>query len=178
MNRSPNSNLSRRDFLTRASSLAVTGLLGGYAQIAAAEAPPETTKIRLIHSPALCLAPQYIAEDLLRMEGFTDIKYNPLGSRLGPQALADGRADISLWNTPGLLPFIDAGLPIVMLAGVHSGCYELFASDRVSAIRDCKGKTLATYGFGYGDHYMFSSILAYVGINPQKDVKWVTSDGT
>ena len=66
MNRSPNSNLSRRDFLTRASSLAVTGLLGGYAQIAAAEAPPETTKIRLIHSPALCLAPQYIAEDLLR----------------------------------------------------------------------------------------------------------------
>ena len=178
MNKLSNTDLSRRDFLARASSLAATGLLGSYAQIAAADAPPEITKIRLIHSPALCLAPQYIAEDLLRVEGFTDIKYNPLGSRLGPQALADGRADISLWNTPGLLPFIDAGMPIVMLAGVHSGCYELFASDHVSAIRDCKGKTLATYGFGYGDHYMFSSILAYVGINPKKDVKWVTSDGT
>lgn len=124
MNKLSKANLSRRDFLARASSLAATGMLGGYAQIAAAEAPPETTKIRLIHSPALCLAPQYIAEDLLRMEGFTDIKYNPLGSRLGPQALADGRSDISLWNTPGLIPYIDAGLPVVLLAGVHSGCYE------------------------------------------------------
>jgi NitT/TauT family transport system substrate-binding protein len=178
MNKSSNADLSRRDFLVRTSSLAATGLLGSYAQIAAAEAPPETTKIRLVHAPALCFAPQYIAEDLLRMEGFTDIKYHPLGTRLGPQALADGRADISLWNTPGLIPYIDAGLPVVLLAGVHSGCYELFAGDRVNEIRDCKGKTLATYGFGFGDYYMFSTILAYVGINPQKDVKWMTSDTT
>ena len=75
MNRSSNTDLTRRDFLVRASSLAATGMLGSYAQIAAAEAPPETTKIRLVHAPSICLAPQYIAQDLLRLEGFTDIKY-------------------------------------------------------------------------------------------------------
>ena len=103
MNRSSNTDLSRRDFLAGASSLAVTSLLGGYAQIAAADAPPETTKIRLVHLPSICLAPQYIAQDLLRLEGFTDIKYYPFGTRIAPQALADGRADISMWSTPGLI---------------------------------------------------------------------------
>ena len=178
MNKLSNANLSRRDFLAGASSLAATSLLGSYAQIAAADAPPETTKIRLVHAPSICLAPQYIAQDLLRLEGFTDIKYYPLGTRIAPQALADGRADISMWSTPGLIPSIDAGLPIVILAGVHSGCYELFGNDRVNAIRDCKGKTLATYFIGSGDHIMFSTILAYVGINPQKEVKWITAEST
>ena len=178
MYKSSNTDLTRRDFLSRTSALAASGLLGTYAQLAAAEAAPETTKIRLVHAPSLCLAPQYIAQDLLRLEGFRDIKYLPLGTRSTPAALAEGRADISMWNTPGLIPSIDAGLPIVILAGVHSGCYELFANDKVNAIRDCKGKTLATYYLGSGDHIMFSTILAYVGINPLKDVKWITAEAT
>jgi NitT/TauT family transport system substrate-binding protein len=176
MNESSSTDLSRRDFLARTSSIIAAGALGGYARIAAAEPPPEVTRLRLVHAPSICLAPQYIAEELLRLEGFRDIKYNPLGTRLAPGALADGRADISMWNTPGLIPYIDQGFPLVILAGVHSGCYELFGNDRVSAIRDCKGKTLATYFLGSGDHYMFSSILAYVGIDPQRDVKWITSE--
>jgi NitT/TauT family transport system substrate-binding protein len=170
--------LSRRSFLSRAAGLALGGALAGYARMAAADPPPETQRIRLIHAPSLCLAPQYIAEDLLRLEGFTDIKYYPLGTRYAPQALTDGRADISLWNTPGLLPYIDRGLPLVVLAGVHSGCYELFGNDSVKAIRDCKGKTLAIYFPGSGDHFMFSTLLAYVGIDPQKDVTWVTAEST
>jgi NitT/TauT family transport system substrate-binding protein len=178
MNASPNTDLLRREFLARASSLAAAGLLGSYAQSAAADAPPETKAIRLVHAPSLCLAPQYIAQELLRLEGFTDINYYPLGTRYAPTAIADGRADISMWNTPGLIPYIDSGLPVVMLAGVHSGCYELFANDKINAIRDCKGKTLATYYLGSGDHYMFSSILANIGIHPQNDVKWITAEST
>ena len=173
-----NPDFSRREFLLRSSALTMASMLGGYAELAAAEPPPETKKIRLIHSPSLCLAPQYIAEDLLRLEGFTDVNYYPLGTRNAPKALTDGRADITLWNAPGMIPYIDSGLPIVLLAGVHSGCYELFGNDRVSAIRECKGKTLATYYLGSGDHYMFSSILAYVGIDPKKDVNWITADST
>jgi NitT/TauT family transport system substrate-binding protein len=169
---------SRRTFLSQATGLALGSAMASYARIAQAEPPPETTSIRLIHAHALCLAPQYIAEDLLRMEGFTDVRYLPLGTRYAPSALADGRADISLWNTPGLLPYIDQGLPLTILAGVHSGCYELFGNDSVKAIRDCKGKTLAIYFPGSGDHYMFSTILAYVGIDPQKDVKWITAEDT
>jgi NitT/TauT family transport system substrate-binding protein len=178
MNSPSNIEVSRRDFLVGASSLAAAAVLGAYAQTAAAEPPPEIKKVRFVHSPSICLAPQYIAEELLRLEGFTDVSYYPLGTRNGPIAVADGRADMTMWTTPALIPYIDAGLPITLLAGVHSGCFELFASERVSQIRDCKGKTLATYFLGSADHVLLSSILAYVGINPQKDVKWITSERT
>ncbi|MEO6023398.1 MAG: ABC transporter substrate-binding protein [Burkholderiales bacterium] len=178
MNTRISTDLYRREFLLRTSAVTMASMLAGYAELALAEPPPETRKIRLIHAPALCLAPQYIAEELLRLEGFTDVNYYPVGTRIAPQALGDGRVDVTMWNTPGLIPYIDLGLPLVLLAGVHSGCYELFGNDRVNAIRDCKGKTLATYHLGSGDHYMFSSILAYVGIDPQKDVKWITSEST
>lgn len=46
----------------------------------AAEAPSETTRLRLSRVPTICLAPQYIAEALLRGEGFTDIQYIGEGS--------------------------------------------------------------------------------------------------
>jgi NitT/TauT family transport system substrate-binding protein len=38
---------------------------------------------------------------------------------------------------------MDSGEPITLLAGVHAGCFELFGMDRVRAIRDLKGKTVA-----------------------------------
>ena len=41
----------------------------------AAEPPPETTRIRLIQIPNICKAPQYVAEELLRCEGFTEVHY-------------------------------------------------------------------------------------------------------
>ncbi len=88
----------------------------------------ETTTIRLVHAPSICTAPQYIAEEFLRLDGFTDVQYLPLGTRNGPYALADGRGDIAMWDVPGLIPHLDAGKPIVLLAGVHAGCYELFGT--------------------------------------------------
>ena len=38
---------------------------------------------------------------------------------------------------------LDAGAPITILAGVHPGCYELFATERVRTLGDLKGKTVA-----------------------------------
>jgi NitT/TauT family transport system substrate-binding protein len=67
---------SRRDFLAGASLAAAAGLLrprGSFAD----EGPPEVTTIRLRRDPSICVAPWYIAEDLLRVEGFTDIRYVP-----------------------------------------------------------------------------------------------------
>jgi NitT/TauT family transport system substrate-binding protein len=111
------------------------------------------------------------------MEGFTDVEYLPLGTRNVPSVLAEARADVSMWTAPALIPYADAGMPIVMLAGVHSGCFELFGNERVRSIRDLKGKTVAIYNFGQGDHILLSSMLAYVGIDP-KDINWITSETT
>ena len=65
---------SRRDFLASLSVAGAAGVLGARASLAD-EGPPETTTIRLGHDPAICVAPRYVAEDLLRAEGFTDVRY-------------------------------------------------------------------------------------------------------
>src|SRR6201994_176213 len=77
---------SRRRFLTDlaftgAAGLAGVGtasLVGGVGKTLAAEPPPEITAIRLERDPVICIAPQ-VVEELLRAEGFTDIRYVDLG---------------------------------------------------------------------------------------------------
>jgi NitT/TauT family transport system substrate-binding protein len=64
----------------------------------------------------------------------------------------------------------------VLLAGVHTGCYELFGNERVRALRDLKGKTVAVQFVGGGDHVLVSSMLAYIGMNPQQDVNWIVGE--
>jgi NitT/TauT family transport system substrate-binding protein len=44
----------------------------------------------------------------------------------------------------------------------------------VRTVRDFKGKTLAVRQLGSTEHTFISSILAYIGINPQKELYWVT----
>src|SRR3990172_8758982 len=127
---------SRREFLRHAlvagtgtaaglaSGHLVAGLRGGLQQqIAAAEPLPEVATIRLTKIAALCLAPQYLAEDLLRKEGFTRVEYvpGPLGAI---KAVASGEADMSMTFTGPLIIQVDAGDPIVILGGVHVGCFE------------------------------------------------------
>ena len=58
--------------------------------------------------------------------------------------------------------------------GGHVGCYELFATERVHAIRDLKGKTVALLELGSSQHVFLSSMLAYVGLDPNKDVHFET----
>ena len=166
---------TRRQFLTELSALTVgSTLLGpGFAH---AEPPPETKTIRLLHLPAICAAPQYIAEEFLRLEGFENIQYVELTDTKTPGAyhIAKGLADISMWDLPALLPLLDANEPVVVLAGVHAGCFELFGNSSVNGIRDLKGKTIAVSVIGGSEYVLLSSIIAYVGMDPRKDVRWIT----
>ena len=66
------------------------------------------------------------------------------------------------------------GAPITLLAGVHLGCFELFATERVRTLRDLKGKTVGVRGLEGPEHVFLSSMLAYVGLDPRKDITWVT----
>jgi NitT/TauT family transport system substrate-binding protein len=169
--------MARREFLARGSALGALAL-GLQRGAGAADAAPETKRIRLVHAPYICFAPQYLAEDLLAAEGFTDWEYLQVGSRSGGiDATVVGRVDMTIWDTLSPLPLIDAGKPIVVLAGVHSGCFELFCNERVRTIRELQGKTAAIHYFGGGDHVLLSSMLAHVGINPQKEINWVTGQG-
>ena len=67
--------LSRRRFLGGLTLAGTAGLLGLSPWPVAAEPPPETTRLRLMRKPSICEAAEYVAEDLLQGEGFTDVRY-------------------------------------------------------------------------------------------------------
>ena len=181
MNHMRNCGSNRREFLARGCAMG-TAVLLGLPRHAAAEPPPETTRIRLVVNGAICLAPQYLAEELLRLEGFTHVEYAPQEeSDADPHfTVVAGRADMTMDGASALVPALDAERPVVVLAGVHGGCYELFGNERVRAIRDLKAKNVAVGSIGSADQIYIASMLAYVGMDPRKDVKWVetgTFDG-
>jgi len=175
MSNQHNDHWSRRRFLSTAALAGTGALLGLQSNSLAAEPPPETTKLKLIRVPTVCYAPQYVAEELLRSEGFTDVQYIKKNDNLGNTlAIAGGEADISIQFSGPVLTYVDGGAPIVMLAGVHVGCFELFATERIRAIRDLKGKIVAVPGMGGPQHIFISTMVAYVGLNPKTDINWVT----
>lgn len=165
----------RREFVKGMAALAGSaGLLGYDLRPAAAEPPPETTRIRIIDSSSICVAPQYLAEELLRVEGFSEVTYvkRPAGATFFSVLVAD-QADFTLSTLPELIPGIDSRQPIVLLAGVHAGCYELFGNQRIRSVRDLNGKKVAVSAMWSAEHVYIASMAAYVGMNPLKDIDWV-----
>jgi len=165
----------RRRFLATLSSTAAVGLLDA-PNLLGQEAPLETTRIRLYEWTSVCIAPQFVAEELLKAEGFTDVQYvraEPTGQLPNP-LLASGAVDInSQFSAPSILR-IEAGDPVVFLGGMHVGCFELFGTGQIRAVRDLKGKRVAIPAFGSPHHVFLASIAAYVGLDPSRDINFVT----
>ena len=165
---------SRRRFLANLSAAGAGGVLGSRA-VRAGEGPPETTAVRLSKIPGICIAPQYVAEELLAAEGFTDVHYVELPAAIQHAALASGETDFSLHFAAPLLIPLDAGEPITVLAGVHPGCFEVFGNERIRSVTDLKGKRVGVQVLGSSPHVFLTSIAAYVGLDPAQDIDWVTT---
>jgi NitT/TauT family transport system substrate-binding protein len=167
---------SRREFLAKATLAGAAGILGLEPSSSAAEPPPETTRLKIADlERGICVAPQYVAEELLRGEGFTELQYlrkQTQNDRL--RAVATGEAHIIVTFVSSLVSRLDAGDPLIFLAGSHVGCFELFGTERVRAIRDLRGRTVAIAEAGSPEHLFLSVVLAYVGLDPRRDVRWVT----
>jgi NitT/TauT family transport system substrate-binding protein len=166
---------SRREFITKVGLAGTAAILGMTDEATGAEPPLETTTLKMIYDseiPGICYAPQYVAEEFLRAEGFKNIRYVKMVERSEIKTLAMGQADIGASFGAELLMALDNGRPITCLSGLHIGCLELLGTDRVKSVRDLRGKTIAVIGFGGSDHTLISLILAYVGLDPSKDVKW------
>ena len=165
---------SRREFLTKATLAGAAGIFGVKPNSIAAEPPPETTRLKILDLPrGICPAPQYVAEELLRSEGFTELQYlrkQTQNERF--RAVATGEAHMFVTFVPSLVSRLDAGDPLVFLAGSHVGCFELFGAERVRAIRDLRGKTVAIAEEGSPEHLFLSVVLAHVGLDPRRDVRW------
>jgi NitT/TauT family transport system substrate-binding protein len=166
----------RREFIEALTLGGLAGLTALGARRASAEAPPETDRIRLTQTAAICTAPQLVSAELLKGEGFAQVEWPQGGGRPVTGALtevASGAADIGITFSGPTIIQIDAGDPVTVLAGVHPGCFELFGSARVRSLKDLKGKKIAVIGLGSSPHVFLSSMLAHVGLDPRKDVEWI-----
>ena len=69
---------------------------------------------------------------------------------------------------------IDRGAAIKVLTGLHIGCFELFAADRIRGVADLAGKKVGIPAVGSPEHLFLSVIAANVGIDPKAQIDWVT----
>jgi NitT/TauT family transport system substrate-binding protein len=125
----------------------------------------------------ICVAPQYVAEELLKIEGFTDVQYVEFLANPYP-GFASGEVDLSMAFVAPFIIQVDADAPIVLLGGIHTGCYELFGTERVRAIRDLRGKTVAVPELGSPHHVFLASMATYVGLDPSRDINFAKYPAT
>src|SRR5262245_17879121 len=134
----PGSHWERRAFVKGLAALAGTAALSGYMRSAAAEPPPEITKLRIHESLVTCIAPEIVAQELLYAEGFTEVHFvnYPKDTQLWPpESYLAGETDIGFSFSPTDIRFIDAGAPVVILAAAHTGCVELVARNDIRSTR-------------------------------------------
>jgi NitT/TauT family transport system substrate-binding protein len=127
--------------------------------------------VRLVNDGSICIAPEYAAKELLRAEGFTDIRYVEVPSARQIEGLERGVVDFVLFVPPAHIPAIDTGFPVAVLAGVHVGCFELFAKEGIRSVADLKGKSV---GLKAAPPALLTLMAAQVGLDAAKDISWVT----
>jgi NitT/TauT family transport system substrate-binding protein len=135
--------------------------------------PPETTTVRIV-TPVACEAGMMLADDYLREEGFTDIRYVNT-SFIERGWLLNREADVSLAHPEFIVVSLEAGVPLVMLAGLHAGCFELWARPDIQSIGELRGKRIAVRRAEISDQFYawFATLLGYIGFDPLKDVQFI-----
>ena len=158
-------------------SLASTGAVGllGTDRVHASGPEPETSTIRLKKSVAICFAPYYILTAFLRAEGFDEVLYlDAPHSAVSSEMIDNGDLHFDLDFAGRLVHDLDNGRKITAIGGVHVGCYELFANDPIRTISDLKGRRIAINELHLGEHLYISIMAAYVGLDPKRDIGWIT----
>jgi NitT/TauT family transport system substrate-binding protein len=164
---------SRRHFLASASLAMAAGGLGVRGSLAA-EGPPETATIHLKKQAAICFAPLYVVEALLRAEGFSAVQYVTADPGLADvNMIVQGDLDFDVTFAGAIVHELDSGLPLAALGGLHVGCYELFAREPIGTISDLKGKRVAVTNPNSGEHLYLSIMVTHIGLDAREDINWV-----
>jgi NitT/TauT family transport system substrate-binding protein len=168
---------TRRRFLAGAAAAGTAGVVR-VPDLRAAEGALETTTVRLLKFPGICIAPQYVAEELLRAEGFTEIRYVDAGPTVELSVrVGRSEADFTLEFAARAIQTVDRGGAITVLGGVHVGCYELFARQEIRSVLELKGKTVGIEVGGEDQHTFLLAMAAHVGLDPHHDIRWVLPTG-
>ena len=184
--------ITRRDWLRGAAGVGLAAAAGtllpacgsGGGKKAAAlgpktDGPLETTSLRLHHIPNVsCIAAEYMAEPFLREEGFNDVQYPSYTGKETIAAFTNGEIQFGIGYAAAFIPLIDAGVPLVMLGGVHVGCWKIFGTGDIHSMRDFKGKTVSVIDATFTDGVFMAMTLQNVGLDMRRDVKLVNHPPT
>jgi NitT/TauT family transport system substrate-binding protein len=180
--------LSRR----RALQLGAAGLAGASGALlfgcggddggpAATQAPagdpagPELATIRLPQTYTACMAPLLFAQDYLQEDSIS-VEYVTRDADYALiEDVAQGRIDMGYYFIAHLAHAVDAGLPIVMLGGAHTACFQVIATEDVAGITDLGNRRLGfvTREASDGDYSFTQAILQHIGIVAGEDVELV-----
>jgi NitT/TauT family transport system substrate-binding protein len=123
---------------------------------------------------------------LRRAEGFTDIRYVDLieahlrradaeNTGIISGMIAQGEVDFARDFAPNLVLTVNTGAPVTILAGLHLGCFEIFGKKEIRTIDDLKGGTMgADHDGAAGERALVTIMTALVGLDPVKDIHWIT----
>ena len=178
---------TRRQLLTNAAfaGAACLGGLGAWGKSLAAEPPPEVTTIRFGKDTATCIAPQ-VFQELLRAEGFTEIRYvdvtealvrraDAANSEVYADMIAHGEIDFGRSFAPSFVLGMNAGAPVMVLSGLHLGCFEIFGKNEIRTLGDLKGRTVGIDVYKNSPNRALLAIMTrLVGLDPAKDIRWVS----
>jgi NitT/TauT family transport system substrate-binding protein len=136
----------------------------------------ETTTVRIAY-PVECDPGLFLANDYLLQEGFTDVQFvnTPFTSR---GWITNNKADFACAHSEFAVGAIDAGLPLRVLTGLHSGCLELWVRDGITRVSDLRGKTISVRVKDISDLFYawFATYLGWVGMR-LTDVEFITAKG-
>ena len=131
----------------------------------------ETTTIRVDPHQG-CEMWAWVVEDLLREEGFKDVRITEAGK------VHTGEADIGATFGNDVVGKIDTGAPFVAVAGTHTGCNQLWAQPGINSVGDLRGRRIDVTGMDPINDAVFGmwvSLLSTVGIR-QTDVRFSQLD--
>ena len=164
---------SRRDFLAGLSA-AGTAVVFGSGTSLADEGPPETD-----HDPDrqdarhLLGAPVHRRRPAARRRIHRHPYVRTAGGLTVPQMVGRGEIDFASTFAGTLVHNLDAGVPVTVLAGLHSGCFELFTHGPIQTIGDLKGRRVGIQSLSSSAHLYMAIMAAQVGLDPHEDLEWV-----
>src|SRR5262245_64556416 len=135
------------------------------------------TKVKVCYIGLTCEPPIYVAYEkgFFTEEGL-DVELVKSDWDSMRDGLGLGRFDATHTLIMYLLKPIEEGLDVKLTGGIHSGCLRVQASAKsnIKQIADLKGKRIGVSHMGAPPFLFASRVLAANGIDPKKDVEWIT----
>jgi NitT/TauT family transport system substrate-binding protein len=137
--------------------------------------PPEVTTVKLpMFNGLLCLGPMVLAADFLAGEGISVEYVLVPETESMPDMAHEGKLDFVQEFASAVVPGVARGLDLTFLAGVHSGCIEVFAREGIDSLTELAGKRI---GIPFGDNatsvgYEFAAgLLSFIGVPADRNVQ-------